>query len=61
MNRRLAVWMIGLLAIGWSFSPVYANAETQSLAIEAQFEEARPFNEGLAAVKAGDKWGVIDR
>lgn len=30
-------------------------------AIEAQFEDAEPFSEGLAAVKQKGKWGFIDR
>ncbi len=32
-----------------------------NIVIDAQFREARQFNEGLAAVKIGDKWGYIDR
>jgi len=61
MNKKLAVWMIGLIAMVLMASPAYAESDTQPLAIEAKFDEAYKFHEGLAAVKVGDKVGVIDR
>ena len=32
-----------------------------NIAIDAQFDEAKQFSEGLAAVKIDNKWGYIDR
>ena len=33
---------------------------TGKIVIEARFDEARVFSEGLAAVRVGDKWGYVD-
>ncbi|WP_051506979.1 WG repeat-containing protein [Saccharibacillus sacchari] len=38
----------------------YVN-DARQIVIEAQFESAREFNEGLAAVHKDEKWGYIDR
>lgn len=35
--------------------------ETGKAVIEPQFDDAKPFSEGLARVKIGEKWGFIDR
>ena len=32
-----------------------------NIVIEAQFDDARPFNQELAFVKMDDKWGIIDK
>jgi len=32
-----------------------------SIAIPPQYDDARDFSEGLAAVRVGGKWGYIDR
>ena len=31
------------------------------LVIEAKFDDAKDFYEGLAPVRVGDKWGYIDK
>jgi len=38
----------------------YVN-KAGEIVIKAQFDEARSFSEGLAAVRVGKKWGFIDR
>jgi hypothetical protein len=50
-----------------SLLPIVQNGKwgyidrTGKLKISAQFEEARPFSEGLAAIRVGGKSGYIDR
>jgi WG containing repeat len=50
-----------------SLLPIVQNGKwgyidrTGKLTISAQFEEAGPFSEGLAAVEVGGKWSYIDR
>jgi WG containing repeat len=50
-----------------SLLPIVQNGKwgyidrTGKLTISAQFEEAGPFSEGLAAVRVGGKYGYIDR
>ncbi|MGO5114119.1 WG repeat-containing protein [Candidatus Avoscillospira sp. LCP25S3_F1] len=63
-NQKLLRKLLGLLlAVGTlaaSALPVSAAQVTFTTLIEAQYEDAGQFNEGLAAVKADGKWGYID-
>ena len=36
------------------------NLKTGIFVINPQFDDTRPFSEGLAAVRIGDEWGFID-
>ncbi|WP_161768763.1 WG repeat-containing protein, partial [Picosynechococcus sp. NKBG042902] len=38
----------------------YINKEGM-IVINPQFDQIRPFSEGLAAVRVGDRWGYIDK
>jgi hypothetical protein len=38
----------------------YRDATTGKIVIPAKYDEAEPFNEGLAAVRLKDKCGLID-
>lgn len=63
-NQKLLRKLLGLLlAVGTlagSALPVSASQVTFTTLIEAQYEDAGQFNEGLAAVKKDGKWGYID-
>lgn len=63
-NQKLLRKLLGLLlAVGTlaaSVLPVSASQVTFTTLIEAQYEDAGQFNEGLAAVKENGKWGYID-
>lgn len=39
----------------------YANRLSETLVIQTQYEDAREFSEGLAAVKSGGLWGFVDQ
>ncbi|QJD84256.1 WG repeat-containing protein [Cohnella herbarum] len=59
--RTITVLLLGFsLFVGSSNTPVTASS-THPMTIEAIFDAARPFHEGLAAVQSGEQWGVIDK
>ncbi|MFC4306798.1 WG repeat-containing protein [Cohnella boryungensis] len=58
--RKLMTLMLGVGLVAAIPMQAFANS-AYPLAIEARFDEARPFHEGLAAVQAGKQWGVIDK
>ena len=49
-----------LIAMDFGSRWGYINEKGET-AIHPQFQQARPFHEGLAAVNLSDKWGYIDR
>ena len=57
MTRLLYILIFSTLLF---FRSVSAEAEIQ-YAIKPQFEDARPFSEGLASVKIEGRWGYIDK
>ena len=57
MTRLLYILIFSILLFSRSVS---GEAEVQ-YAIKPQFEDARPFSEGLASVKIEGRWGYIDK
>ena len=57
MTRLLYILISSTLLF---FRSVSGEAEIQ-YAIKPQFEDARPFSEGLASVKIEGRWGYIDK
>ena len=71
--RRGAVGVVAVLLVGTGCSSpsqtetpaVVASTppspKTGTFVINPQFDEARPFSDGLAIVSIGDNWGFIDK
>ena len=57
---EIAALLCQALQIGNVISPQYI-AGSEPLVIQAQFDEVEAFSEGVAWVKIGQKWGVIDK
>ncbi|MGI9015259.1 MAG: WG repeat-containing protein [Phycisphaerales bacterium] len=54
----------GLAAVyrtDWPGIPCGYIDRTGQVSIPFEFDEARPFQNGVAAVRVGDRWGIIDR
>ena len=61
-NANLAWYLLILLCLVIAFDLCEsASAEGYTQAIPLQYDEAKGFHEGLAAVMIGEKWGFIDR
>lgn len=62
LKKYYALFLAFVLFI--ALIPSHANAMTNEVsyteAIKPQYDDAKGFSEGLAAVKLGDKWGYID-
>jgi len=72
--RRCVVGLVAVLLVGAAgcssppqtetpavVASTPTSLETDSFVINPQFDGARSFSDGLAAVSIGDKWGFIAR
>lgn len=57
LNSNAQDWVPMLLKNG---RYIYVKFGTKDIALDKQFDDARPFVRGFAIVKSRDKWGVID-
>ncbi len=66
MEKRTLSLALALIFCFALALPAFADGETErgvlsySVVIQPQYEDARQFNDGLAAVKKNGKWGYID-
>ncbi len=60
MNIPLYKFRVIWLHILSILFPLLLNGQTVKIKIDYQYDEAKSFSEGLAAVKKEDKWGYID-